>query len=81
MASHATLILKKDPQTGKFILEVGYESDSSALPMEHEEEHRKLAVGLVGKEGLEGHSRVSRQRGGGGGDGDGSLGQKIKQEG
>jgi hypothetical protein len=80
MASHATLVLRKDPETGKYTLDIGYEGDAGALPMEHEEEHRRLAVGVAGPEGVAAAVRVSRQRGGGGSDED-DGGQKIGQEG
>lgn len=36
-----------DPETGKKNVVIGYESDSDALPMEHEEEHRRLVDQLI----------------------------------
>ncbi|NVB40350.1 hypothetical protein G6O69_38450 [Pseudenhygromyxa sp. WMMC2535] len=39
--------LQIDPATGKKNLIVEYESDSDALPHEHEEEHRALVNALV----------------------------------
>lgn len=45
----ATLILRLeiDPQTKKKNVWVKYESDSDALPMEHEEQHKKLVEALI----------------------------------
>ena len=37
-----TLRLRVDPATGKKDVIIDYESDADALPMEHEEEHRRL---------------------------------------
>jgi hypothetical protein len=37
------LRLRVDPVTGKRSIAIDYASDSDALPIEHEEEHRKLA--------------------------------------
>jgi hypothetical protein len=34
--------------TGKREVDIAYESDSDALPMEHEEEHRRLVEKVVG---------------------------------
>ena len=39
--------LQIDPQTGKKNLIIEYDSDSDMLPMEHEEEHRRLINELV----------------------------------
>ena len=39
----AVLRLRVDPVTGKRTLSIDYASESDALPIEHEEEHRKLA--------------------------------------
>lgn len=39
--------LQIDPNTGKKNLIIEYESDSDALPHEHEEEHRALVNALV----------------------------------
>lgn len=39
--------LQIDPETGKKNLIIEYESDSDMLPMEHEEEHRRLVNALV----------------------------------
>ncbi|MCP3062349.1 hypothetical protein LXT21_26515 [Myxococcus sp. K38C18041901] len=45
----ASLILRLlvNPQTGRKDVVIQYESDSDALPMEHEEEHRRLVDQLV----------------------------------
>lgn len=45
----ATLILRleTDPTTKKKNVWVKYESDSDALPMEHEEAHRKIVAALI----------------------------------
>lgn len=56
-----TLRLEVDPATRKKTVWVKYDSDSDALPMEHEEQHKKLveallAGGLVGAEEVEGLS-------------------------
>jgi hypothetical protein len=37
------LRLRVDPVTGRRELVIDYASDADALPMEHEEEHRRLA--------------------------------------
>jgi len=42
-----TLRLQIDPTTGKKDILVKYESDADALPMEHEEEHRRLVDKLI----------------------------------
>lgn len=39
--------LQIDPETGKKNLTIEYESDSDMLPIEHEEEHRRLVNALV----------------------------------
>ena len=39
--------LQIDPESGKKNLIIEYESDSDMLPMEHEEEHRRLINELV----------------------------------
>ena len=45
----ATLIvrLEVDPTTKKKNVIIKYESDSDALPMEHEEQHKKLVEALI----------------------------------
>ena len=47
MATELTIRLEIDPETRKKSLIIGYESDSDALPMEHEDEHRRLLDSLV----------------------------------
>ena len=42
-----TLRLETDPATKKKNVWIKYESDSDALPMEHEEAHRKLVDALI----------------------------------
>jgi hypothetical protein len=46
-----TLRLEIEPGTGRRTVVISYESDSDALPMEHEEEHRAL-VGKLMEGGL-----------------------------
>lgn len=41
------LQLRVDPVTGKREVVVDYASDSDALPIEHEDEHRRLAAKVV----------------------------------
>ena len=36
-----------DPHTGKKNVVIGYLSDSDALPLEHEEQHRRLVDALI----------------------------------
>ncbi|MCP3102327.1 hypothetical protein LZ198_25990 [Myxococcus sp. K15C18031901] len=51
----ASLILRLvvDPATGRKDVVIQYESDSDALPMEHEEEHRRLVDQLIAGGALE----------------------------
>ena len=42
-----TIRLVVAPETGKKNVMIAYESDSDALPMEHEEEHRQLVDRLI----------------------------------
>ena len=42
------IILRRDPQTGKQNIIVKLESDPDALPIEHEQMHKKLVEKLVG---------------------------------
>ena len=44
-----TLQLRVDPRTKKREVLIGYESDSDALPMEHEDDHKALVQKVVGK--------------------------------
>lgn len=41
--------LRIDPQTRKKTVTIKYESESDALPMEHEEEHRRIVSTLLHK--------------------------------
>jgi hypothetical protein len=41
------LRIRVDPATGRRELVIDYASDADALPMEHEEEHRRLAGQVV----------------------------------
>jgi hypothetical protein len=55
-----TLRLRVDPVSGRREVVVDYNSDADALPLEHEEEHRRLA-GKVVEGGLNGPAvEVSR---------------------
>lgn len=47
MPSELTLRLRVDPVTGKREVVVDYASDADALPIEHEDEHRRLAGKVV----------------------------------
>lgn len=42
-----TLRLVVDPATGKKNVEIHYESESDALPAEHEDEHRRIVAALL----------------------------------
>lgn len=44
---HVTIRLQVDPVTRKKNVIVSYESDSGALPLEHEDEHRRLVDRLI----------------------------------
>ncbi len=54
-----------DPQTGKKNVTIKYHSDEDALPMEHEEEHRRLVDQLIDGGALAAHElgtiRVERE--------------------
>ena len=43
------IMLRRDPHSGKQNIIVKLDSDPDALPMEHEQMHRKLVEKLVGK--------------------------------
>lgn len=43
------IILRRDPETGRQNILVKLDSDPDALPIEHEELHRRLVEKLVGK--------------------------------
>jgi hypothetical protein len=44
-----TIILRRDPQTGKQNIIVKLDSEPDALPVEHEQLHKRLVEKLVGK--------------------------------
>jgi hypothetical protein len=67
--AEVTLRLRVDPATGKRELVVDYTSESDALPIEHEDEHRRLAAGAVDGGLTSGKVTVSRKGDGGGGGG------------
>jgi len=43
------IMLRRDPNTGKQNIIVKLDSDPDALPMEHEQMHRRLVEKLIGK--------------------------------
>lgn len=47
--AEVTIKFRYNPATGKRELIIGYESDSDALPHEHEQDHRALAEKLLGQ--------------------------------
>ena len=73
-----TLRLRVNPETGRREIVVDYTSDSDALPLEHEEEHRRLA-GKVVEGGLSGNKVAVSREGGGGGGGDQQTEQPVAQ--
>ncbi len=44
-----TILLRRDPHTGKQNILIKLDSDPDALPMEHEQMHRALVERLIGK--------------------------------
>ena len=44
-----TIVLRRDPQSGKQNIIVKLDSDPDSLPIEHEQLHRTLVEKLVGK--------------------------------
>lgn len=44
-----TIILRRDPQSGKQNIVVKLDSDPDSLPIEHEQLHKRLVEKLVGK--------------------------------
>lgn len=44
-----TIRLRYNTQTGKKDLLIDYHSDDDALPIEHEQDHRAIVEGLLGK--------------------------------
>jgi hypothetical protein len=55
------LRLRVDPVTGRRELVIDYASDSDAIPLEHEDEHRRLAAAVV--EGGLASGRIAVARG------------------
>jgi hypothetical protein len=45
--ANVTIRLQVDPTTRKKTVIISYESDSSALPIEHEDEHRRIVDKLI----------------------------------
>ena len=45
--AEVTIRLRIDPQTRKKNVVISYRSDEDALPLEHEEEHRRLVNQLI----------------------------------
>lgn len=45
--ANVTIRLTVDPQTKKKNIVISYEDDGSALPIEHEEEHRRIVDKLI----------------------------------
>ena len=43
-----TIMLRRDPNTGKQNIIVKLDSDPDSLPIEHEQQHRRLVKDLVG---------------------------------
>jgi len=44
-----TIMLRRDPQTGKQNIVIKLDSEADALPQEHEQMHRELVEKLIGK--------------------------------
>ena len=44
-----TIVLRRDPQSGKQNIIVKLDSDADSLPIEHEQLHRTIVEKLVGK--------------------------------
>jgi hypothetical protein len=44
-----TIMLRRDPNTGKQNIIIKLDSDPDALPVEHEQMHRQLVEKLIGK--------------------------------
>jgi hypothetical protein len=56
-----TLRLRVDPTTGRREIVIDYTSDSDALPIEHEENHRELANRVIDGGLKNGKVAVSRE--------------------
>lgn len=52
---HVTIRLEVDPVTRKKTVILSYESDPGALPLEHEEEHRRIVDKLIEGGALKAH--------------------------
>jgi hypothetical protein len=76
--AEVTLRLRVNPETGRREIVVDYTTDSDALPIEHEEEHRLLA-GKVVEGGLNGGKVTVTRESGGGGDGGQTAEQPVAQ--
>ena len=63
-----TIKLQIDPATKKKNVIIKYDSDSDALPLEHEEEHKRLVDALIKNGTLKaedlGHIHIEREGGG-----------------
>lgn len=57
-----TIMLRRDPQTGKQNIIIKLDSDADALPHEHEQMHRQLVEKLIGKENV-GEVIIEREAG------------------
>jgi hypothetical protein len=45
-----TIMLRRDPNTGKQNIIIKLDSDPDALPLEHEQQHRELVAKVLGKD-------------------------------
>ena len=57
----ATIIFVRNEKTGKRDIQIEYQSDLSAMPYEHEEEHRRLVGQLIDLEEVNEEIEVSRE--------------------
>jgi hypothetical protein len=44
-----TIMLRRDPNTGKQNIIIKLDSEPDALPIEHEQQHRELVAKIIGK--------------------------------
>ena len=56
-----TIMLRRDPNTGKQNIIIKLDSDSDALPQEHEQLHRELVEKVLGKK-LEDYGEIIIER-------------------
>jgi hypothetical protein len=57
-----TIRFRHNPKTGQRELVIAYESESDALPHEHERDHRNAVTSLLGKDmGADKGAEVSRE--------------------